>query len=278
VIAHNKIEYRPDIDGLRAIAVTSVVLYHLFPGIMRGGFIGVDIFFVISGYLISKIILTELQTEQFSFINFYARRIKRIFPALIFVSALFFIYGFFVLFPNEFKMLGKHLSGAAIFLSNLTLYREGGYFDFSSDHKPFLHLWSLAVEEQFYLVWPFFLWGAWKFIRSKKMFLICISVVTILSYTLNFVLAQKNPSLAFYFPGCRLWEMSAGALIAHLHIFKGQLNSHHVFLPHHLHVVGASMALGCPDLPVFQLNRVESLQETNKWECIFVCSFGSGFQ
>lgn len=233
-------KYRADIDGLRAISILAVFLYHLFPGTFRGGFIGVDIFFVISGFLISKIIFSQLQIGKFSFIGFYIRRIKRIFPALIFILLSSLTYGFFVLFPDEFSLLGKHVTSASAFLSNLTLHREAGYFDFASEQKPFLHLWSLAVEEQFYVFWPFFLWSLYKISNSKffqqlhttnnnllgfikqNFILISIFLVTIFSYALNVYLVTKRPSLSFYFTGSRLWEMSCGSLLAYI-MFNGKL-------------------------------------------------------
>ena len=126
-------KYRPDIDGLRAIAVLSVVGFHAFPGFFPGGFIGVDVFFVISGFLISKIIFESLEKDQFSFSGFYGRRIRRIFPALIVVLIACFIAGWIDLIPEEFEQLGKHMVGGATFVSNLMLWSEAGYFDFSSE-------------------------------------------------------------------------------------------------------------------------------------------------
>lgn len=216
-------KYRKDIDALRGISILSVFIYHLFPNIIPGGFIGVDIFFVISGYLISSIIFTELESNSFSFINFYIRRIKRIFPALIVVSILFYSYGFFVLFPDEFSSFGRHLGSSSLFLSNLTLYREIGYFDLASEYKPLLHLWSLAVEEQFYLLWPTILWLSFKISKKssiqnskKKIPITIIVIITLLSFSANIYLnlIENKNNLAFYFTGSRLWEMSLGSLAA----------------------------------------------------------------
>jgi peptidoglycan/LPS O-acetylase OafA/YrhL len=150
-------KYRPDIDGLRAVAVLSVVAFHAFPAWIKGGFTGVDVFFVISGFLISTIIFENLNRGTFSFGQFYARRIKRIFPALLLVLIASFSFGWFALLSDEYKQLGKHIAAGAGFTSNLLLWREAGYFDNSSDTKPLLHLWSLGIEEQFYIVWPFIL-------------------------------------------------------------------------------------------------------------------------
>ena len=137
-------KYRPDIDGLRAIAVLSVVAFHAFPRWAQGGFTGVDVFFVISGFLISSIIFEGLDTRAFSFVEFYARRIKRIFPALILVLAVSFAAGWFILLPNELRQLSKHIVAGVAFLSNVALWREAGYFDASAALKPLQHLWSLG--------------------------------------------------------------------------------------------------------------------------------------
>ena len=137
---HTQIIYRPDIDGLRALAVLSVVLFHAFPEWINGGFIGVDIFFVISGYLISSIIFNNLENNSFTFIDFYVRRIKRIFPALIVVLISSLFFGWFVLLADEYHQLAKHTIGASTFTNNFMLWQESGYFDNDADTKPFLHL------------------------------------------------------------------------------------------------------------------------------------------
>ncbi|MBR4876201.1 MAG: acyltransferase, partial [Rhodocyclaceae bacterium] len=159
-LSHPK--YRPDIDGLRAVAVLAVVAFHAFPRWMPGGFVGVDIFFVISGYLISTILLENLARGTFSFTTFYMRRIRRIFPALALVLAASFAFGWYSLFADEFRQLGKHMAGGAGFVANILLWKEAGYFDTASELKPLLHLWSLGIEEQFYLVWPLVLWLVWR--------------------------------------------------------------------------------------------------------------------
>jgi peptidoglycan/LPS O-acetylase OafA/YrhL len=159
-LSHPK--YRADIDGLRAIAVLSVVGFHAFPAVLKGGFIGVDIFFVISGFLISTIMFENLQRNQFSFLEFYTRRILRIFPALLTILVACFAFGWFVLVTDEYTQLAKHIVGGAGFVSNFILWNESGYFDNSSDTKPLLHLWSLGIEEQFYIFYPVFLWLAWQ--------------------------------------------------------------------------------------------------------------------
>jgi len=155
-------QYRPDIDGLRAIAVLTVVTFHAFPNFMKGGFIGVDVFFVISGFLISGIIFQNLEKERFIFSEFYSRRIKRIFPALSIVLLTTHLVGWFILLADEYKNLGKNIAAGAAFISNFILWKEAGYFDTSAETKPLLHLWSLGIEEQFYILWPFLAWLAWK--------------------------------------------------------------------------------------------------------------------
>ena len=132
----------------------SVVLFHAFPEFLPGGYSGVDVFFVISGFLISGNIWRDLRGNRFSFLDFYARRIRRIFPTLILVLLACLFGGWFLLFADEFKQLGNHAMRAAAFLSNFALWRESGYFDVRAELKPLLHLWSLAIEEQFYIVWP----------------------------------------------------------------------------------------------------------------------------
>ena len=157
-----KANYRPDIDGLRALACLSVVFYHAYPWTVTGGFTGVDVFFVISGYLISLILYRNLFSTQdpgsVNIIDFYIRRVKRIFPALLLILICCMAAGWFILLPEEYQMLGKHTFGGAVYISNFILYDEtGSYFDFSSNSKLLLHLWSLGIEEQFYLVFPLFL-------------------------------------------------------------------------------------------------------------------------
>jgi peptidoglycan/LPS O-acetylase OafA/YrhL len=215
-------KYRPDIDGLRAIAVLSVLIFHAFPSLISGGFIGVDIFFIISGYLISTIIIDNLEKDRFSFLEFYSRRIKRIYPALLLVLSACLLLGWFVLLADEFKQLGKHIAGGAGFISNLVLSQESGYFDSAADTKPFLHLWSLGVEEQFYIVWPLLLWLSWK---RRLNFFIIATVITLLSFTFcNYVL-HRNVSEAFYSPLTRFWELVMGSLMAYIGLHKNNLAS-----------------------------------------------------
>ena len=203
--------YRPDIDGLRAIAVLAVVIYHAFPKILKGGFIGVDVFFVISGYLISTILFEGLNRGSFSFIDFYARRIRRIFPALIIVLFSCFTFGWFVLTAEEYRQLGKHIAAGAGFISNLVFWNESGYFDNAVDTKPLLHLWSLGIEEQFYIIWPLLLWIAWK---GKFHLLGLMSLVWAASFFLSIRGVNHDLVATFYSPQTRFWELLSGSLLA----------------------------------------------------------------
>lgn len=210
-------KYRPDIDGLRAVAVISVVAFHAFPHWIQGGFIGVDIFFVISGFLISTIIFQNLDNGTFSFFDFYARRVKRIFPALLIVLASCYTFGWFVLLSEEFKALGKHIAAGAGFVSNLFLWSESGYFDKSAETKPLLHLWSLGIEEQFYIVWPVLLWVAWK----RKFNLATIAtVIASASLYLNLKGIKHDATATFYSPQTRFWELLCGSLLAWFVLYK----------------------------------------------------------
>ncbi len=220
-------KYRPDIDGLRAVAVLSVIGFHLFPSVLRGGFIGVDIFFVISGFLISSIIFEGLERGSFSFIDFYTRRIKRIFPALLLVLIASFAIGWFMLLADEYKQLGKHIAAGAGFVSNFALWGESDYFDTAAETKPLLHLWSLGIEEQFYFLWPLLLWAAW--IRKFNLLKIVIAIAVI-SFVLNVRMTHKDAASAFYLPHARFWELLAGAVLAYVTLYKNKALE---ILPHH---------------------------------------------
>ncbi|WP_448152126.1 acyltransferase family protein [Castellaniella caeni] len=214
-VKHLGLKYRPDIDGLRALAVLAVVIYHYAPGKFPGGFIGVDLFFVISGYLITGILLKAFETHSFSLLDFYQRRIKRIFPALAAILLFCLIAGWLLLFASEFAALGKHMAAGAGFVQNLVLWREAGYFDVSALHKPLLHLWSLAVEEQFYIVWPLTLWLV---LRWRWHVTVSILVFAGLSFALNlWGVASDHTIPTFYLPVTRAWELMAGAALAAWH-------------------------------------------------------------
>ncbi|WP_018610041.1 acyltransferase family protein [Uliginosibacterium gangwonense] len=209
--------YRPDIDGLRAVAILSVILFHAFPRTIGGGFVGVDVFFVISGYLISKIIFSNLADGSFSFLDFYFRRIKRIFPALLVVIITSLVVGWFFLVPNELKLLGKHAAAGSGFVQNFALWGEAGYFDSASEQKPLMHLWSLAVEEQFYVLYPLLMWCAWRF---KHNILLAISTLALLSFGANVYLIRYDVSAAFFLPQARFWELMIGGWLAYVHVFR----------------------------------------------------------
>lgn len=204
-------EYRKDIDGLRAIAVGLVVIFHAFPKLLPGGFIGVDIFFVISGFLITNIILKNLKIKKFSFTEFYSRRVCRIFPSLILAFLFSLALGWHTLFPDEYALLGKHIFSSGFFYQNFNLLDEVGYFDKSSENKPFLHLWSLGIEEQFYLFWPFFLWVGYKL---KSQLIYVIALFGFGSFALNLIYTNANQTIAFYSSVTRFWELLIGAFLA----------------------------------------------------------------
>ena len=207
--------YRPDIDGLRAIAVLAVVLHHASPIRFPGGFVGVDIFFVISGYLISNIILQQLGKGSFSFADFYARRVKRIFPALTLVLISTLAMGWFWLAPLDYQVLGKHTLAAGGFVSNLVLWSEVGYFDKASFNKPLLHLWSLAIEEQFYIVWPLLLGLLYRWRAQPQRLIVTLLIA---SFALNLYLVRSDTTAAFYNPLARFWELLMGAWLAARHV------------------------------------------------------------
>jgi peptidoglycan/LPS O-acetylase OafA/YrhL len=209
----SQLTYRADLDGLRAVAVMSVVVFHAFPSVVRGGFVGVDVFFVISGYLISTIIFTGLEQGTFSFWNFYARRVKRIFPALVLVLATILAFGYFWLLDDEYASVGKHVAAGAGFVANFALWQESGYFDAAAHSKPLLHLWSLGIEEQFYILWPLVVWLCWK---SQLGLLIAPVAIVCVSVAANMLHTEADRVAAFYSPLTRFWELSAGGLLAYL--------------------------------------------------------------
>jgi peptidoglycan/LPS O-acetylase OafA/YrhL len=203
--------YQPHIDGLRAVAVLSVVAYHAFPTRIRGGFVGVDVFFVISGFLISGIILKGLASDTFSFADFYARRIRRIFPALLVVLAACMAFGWVALLPDEYAQLGKHATAGAAFASNLVLWQEAGYFDTAIERKPLLHLWSLGIEEQFYIIWPLVLTLLY---RGGRLVMI-VAALALASFAANVAILRADQAAAFYLPVTRFWELLSGCLLAY---------------------------------------------------------------
>ena len=211
--------YRADIDGLRALAILAVIAFHAFPKSLRSGYTGVNVFFVISGFLISSIVFKSLVRGDFSFREFYSHRIKRIFPALLVVLASCYAIGWFVLLPGEFMQLGKHLVAGIGFVQNFVLWTEVGYFDSASEFKPLLHLWSLSVEEQFYLFYPLIIWGAW---RSGLSILMILVVLGLVSFGMNIEGVRRDATMAFFLPHTRFWELLAGGLIAYIYLFNYQ--------------------------------------------------------
>jgi peptidoglycan/LPS O-acetylase OafA/YrhL len=204
---HSIANYQAHIDGLRALAVISVVTYHAFPDIPFSGFIGVDIFFVISGFLISSHITSALKNQSFSFASFYRRRVLRLFPALATVILFTLLFGYLTLLAHEYESLGTHTRNSSLFFQNIGLAFESGYFDASAETKPLLHLWSLSIEEQFYLIWPICLF---MIFRLGLHFRLCISILILAS--LYLCLAESDLSSRFYFPQYRFWELMTGAL------------------------------------------------------------------
>lgn len=208
----NDARYRPEIDGLRAVAVLPVILFHAGVEALPGGFVGVDIFFVISGFLITQIILREVQAGQFSFVAFYERRARRILPALFLVVAVTSLVSVAVMLPFELKTFGEGVIGVVLFVSNIVFWRQSGYFAAESELNPLLHTWSLAVEEQFYICAPLVLAAVWQW-RRQSLWLVLASLL-IVSLVLSDVLSTRMASANFYLIPTRAWELTAGALLA----------------------------------------------------------------
>jgi len=206
-------DYRPDIDGLRAVAILSVVAYHAFPSLLPGGFIGVDVFFVISGYLISTILFKSHEAGTFSYLDFYIRRARRIFPSLALVLAFSLAAGWWIFIPREFQPFGNQVAYGAGFTANILFIREAGYWDSVAELKPLLHLWSLGVEEQYYLLWPAMIALFWR--RSHN-FLLIVVPVFLASFVLNVAFLPSMPEAVFYSPLTRFWELMVGGLLAYL--------------------------------------------------------------
>ena len=215
-----KLDFRDDINGLRALAVIGVVLFHADRAWLPGGFVGVDIFFVISGFLISRIILSQCAAGRFSLAMFYARRAKRILPALLLTVSFVWIVGWFMAAPAEFRGVGGGLLGNSYFTVNFWFMRlagVGGYFGADAKTEPLLHLWSLSIEEQFYLVWSVLLLALFKL--ERRLVLIVIIGVFFASFAFSVALTPVDPIGAFYLPWTRAWELALGALIAWREVF-----------------------------------------------------------
>lgn len=202
--------YRPDIDGLRALAVLAVMAYHAFPSLVPGGFVGVDVFFVISGYLITKIIIETIDRGNFSLVNFYQKRIRRLFPSLLVVLTASLLLGWQFLLADEYRQLAKHLVASLGFVVNFTLHQEIGYFDNEAETKPLLHLWSLSVEEQFYLIWPVWLGLLHRYAPTARLWGVALGCGLFIA-----VLLWRLPegAASYYLPLSRFMQILAGALI-----------------------------------------------------------------
>ncbi|MDQ3523674.1 MAG: acyltransferase [Chloroflexota bacterium] len=205
-------EYRREIDGLRALAVLPVILFHAGFETFSGGFVGVDVFFVISGYLITTIILAELAQGKFSLVNFYERRARRILPALFLVMLVCIPLAWFWLLPSDMKGFYQSLVAVSVFASNILFWRESGYFDTAAELKPLLHTWSLAVEEQYYVLFPLFLMLTWRF--GKRWTLVLLATVGFTSLAMAQWASIAKPAAAFYLLPTRGWELSVGAFAA----------------------------------------------------------------
>ena len=202
--------YRPDIDGLRAVAIVMVIAYHAFPRLLPGGFTGVDVFFVISGYLITQLVLKGLKERTFSLAGFYQRRVRRIVPALLVLLTACFALAWFALLPGEFRWFGRSLLWCAPFLANIHFAHVTGYFDPGADYNLLLHLWSLGVEEQFYLLWPILLVLAVRYGVTRRV----LGAVFVTSFLISLWGARHAPAAHFFLPGARAWELAAGGLLA----------------------------------------------------------------
>lgn len=211
----HKLNYRPDIDGLRTIAVLSVIIFHINKELIPGGFVGVDIFFVISGFLISRFIMRDLQTGHFSLLEFYRRRIKRIIPPMLLVLFFTLLAAQFLLLPDDAKQVAKSGIWSLLSMANVyfTLYQDTGYFADASSQIPLLHLWSLGVEEQFYLIWPLVLMATFRPARIE-LFGIVVVIISLASFVFAELYFKTNPLFVYYMLPSRAGELLAGALVA----------------------------------------------------------------
>lgn len=205
------IRYRSDIDGLRAVAILPVVLYHAKIGPFVGGFTGVDVFFVISGFLITSMLMGDLSVGQYSIVDFYERRIRRIIPALIFVLVPVLICGLLTMLPHDLRTLGASAAATTLFSSNIFFWRTSGYFESASELSPLLHTWSLAVEEQFYVLYPLLLYLIWRFARARVFAV--IAMFAIVSFLYNIYAVRAAPTFDFYMLPSRAWELMIGSLL-----------------------------------------------------------------
>ncbi|HHP0487259.1 TPA: acyltransferase family protein [Vibrio harveyi] len=220
-------QFRKDINGLRAIAVIAVVLFHFNASWMPGGFAGVDVFFVISGFLMTGIIFRGIEQENFSILKFYVARANRIIPALAVLCLVLLVFGWFYLTPLDYRVLGKHVGSSMGFLSNIIYWRESGYFDAASHEKWLLHTWSLSAEWQFYIIYPLVLVAMRKFMSLKAM-KATVLVGTVLGFIFCVIATYKWPNPAYYLLPTRAWEMMIGG-VAYLYPLKLAENRKKVF-------------------------------------------------
>jgi len=236
------LNYRKDIDGLRAISVLAVLLNHAGIGIFSGGFIGVDVFFVISGYLITTIIVRDILANEFSLIRFYERRIRRILPALFVVVAFTVALCTIMYDAEKFRDFGKSVIATTLFVSNINFWKESGYFDVTSQLKPLLHTWSLAVEEQFYIFFPLFMFVLYRY--AKKFFPFILAATAIISFGLAVHETSSDQSAAFYLAQMRAWELLVGSMLA-LNLIPTELGKKYSNI---IGIVGLAMIA----IPIFQ--------------------------
>jgi len=206
------LKYRAEIDGLRALAVVPVILFHAGFELFSGGFVGVDVFFVISGYLITTILIEDIENQRFSIINFYERRARRILPALFFVMLVCIPFAWMWMLPSQMKDFSQSLVAVSLFASNILFWRESGYFDAAAEEKPLLHTWSLAVEEQYYVIFPIFLILAWRFGKNRVFWMIV--VMAAISLLLSEWGWRNKATANFYLAPTRAWELFAGSIAA----------------------------------------------------------------
>ena len=212
-------KYRAEIDGLRALAVVPVILFHAGFELFSGGFVGVDVFFVISGYLITTILIEDIENKRFSIVNFYEKRARRILPALFFVMLVCIPFAWMWMLPSPMKDFSQSLVAVNLFVSNILFWRKSGYFEAAAEEKPLLHTWSLAVEEQYYVLFPIFLILAWRFGKDRVFWMIV--VMAALSLLLSEWGWRKQPTANFYLALTRAWELFAGSIVAFVVQKKG---------------------------------------------------------
>ena len=208
------LKYRPEIDGLRAIAVSSVIVFHAWPSLLPGGFLGVDIFFVISGYLITSIVLRQVDQDSFRFLDFYERRARRLFPALFLVCLACLPFAWLWMMPAQLKDFGQSLVAVSLYASNFLFWKESDYFALAAEEKPLLHTWSLGVEEQFYLLFPVVLVLLVRFVRARRAQFAVLVLIWCISLIGSLALYRMDPSAAFYLLPGRAWQLLTGAILA----------------------------------------------------------------